>query len=209
MIRPRHGAAAAHALALLVATAPAAACWDGYHAKARRVTIDGPGDRESVPTAEVARWLVRIDALLDGDPLEASFGFATMGDDELHYRTDDLASLFDAVAEETGANASRRASARARSASLYVIQLAAGGDETGARRVAQRANESRAATHGFLEIGGFPADNPRARVVIEPDARGRRLFKVHTGTFLDLAEARRVARELAAELGGTPWVRPL
>lgn len=194
---------AALALALsFVVTAPARACWDGYHARVGDVEVAG-GDMDWDPDtiAERARWLGRVDALLpDGATVFSYFGgVSVMVDgtstdfswDDGHYLT-----LFREVARVVHASPETIAAARALETPVYVVQTASFLDEARARAHADALSQRDDVGHGFIEVGGFPAENPVAHVVSIASARV--VHRVYVGAFVDRAQA----EALAADVGG-------
>ncbi|MBX7192214.1 MAG: SPOR domain-containing protein [Sandaracinaceae bacterium] len=196
-------------LAGLLAPAPAGACWDGFSATVGDVQEYGSDTSWGLAQVEErARWLGRIDALLpDGATVMDEWGTVSVyvGDEEhdLEWRDGHYLTLFREVARIVGASPETIRRARRLETPVYVVQAGAFADRAAAERYASELSEDEAATHGFLEAGGFPADNPEAHVVSVPGVR--ELHRVYVGAFVDRAEAEAVA----ATLGGHAFVRTL
>ena len=181
---------------------PALGCWDGFSARVRNVDMMG-GDEGSSWTPELARelatWLGRIDALLPRDgsvsvriewsevTLESADGEAT-----LRWNQRSFPALFDRIATALRIGARARARARATLVPVSTVQVASYLQRNQAEAVARRLSDHQRCEHGFLEVGGMPADNPRAHVLEETGADGRRLYRVVVGAFIDPGEAGRV-----------------
>jgi cell division septation protein DedD len=63
--------------------------------------------------------------------------------------------------------------------------------------------------HGFITVGGFPAYNPTAHVVLGKDAAGSPAHRVFVGAFLSRGDADRVEASVRKALGIKGFVRPL
>lgn len=193
---------------VLTSVAPRAeACWDGYLANVgERVTLAGYDETWSVERArEVATWGARIDGLLpDGAKLEAWLGFvtldaATVDDADASFRWDgaSYAALFDQVAARLHSPWVVAHSARARTATVYTVQVGANADEAIAEAFAARTQDMHLGEHGFYEAGGFPNDNPTVHVVAATSPAGRPVYRVVVGAFLSASEANVCADALA------------
>lgn len=115
-----------------------------------------------------------------------------------HYLT-----LFREVARIVGASPADVARARSLETPVYVVQVGVFAERRGADALAAQVSSRDEAEHGFLEAGGFPADNPEAHVVTIASAR--ELHRVYVGAFVDRGEA----EALAASLGERAFVRAL
>lgn len=184
-------------------SAPALACWDGTYAVVGRVELSS--DELEWSTGQVvatATWLGRIDAVLPDDAsLRIDHGTATVEYDDgtsfdVSWSGDSLEALFVRVAHETGASPDRVRAARRHVTPVFTVQVAA----LPGREAAERLTTLIEGEHGFLEVGGFPADNPTAHVVEEGGAH-----VVLVGAFLDRSEAAAVA----SAIGPRAFVRQL
>lgn len=194
------------ALSLLLTPCSAYACWDGVYASMGHVTLQqGENISWSVTDLEnYALWLGRVNALLPPDgELAVEFGIAELdcgeGDVELTWNGS-FPRLFHQVAAHCHATRAERAHAMSTITTLYTVQVGAVENEAGANRLADDINARELGAHGFIEIGGFPANNPAAHVI--PDGETHRVW---VGAFLDRTEAEAVA----TELGGGAYVRRL
>jgi hypothetical protein len=198
--------ALALALSFVVAQ-PARACWDGFHAHVGRVVEMGGDDQWDLDAIQTrATWLGRIDALLPaGGSVWVEHGYVTVEANgvthELEWHDGHYVSLFRAVALAVGATPAQIRHARSVATPVYVVQTGAFLDAPLARTEARAISDRDDVEHGFLEAGGFPADNPEAHVVTMPFAR--QIHRVYVGAFVDRAEA----DALAARLGHGAFVR--
>ena len=185
-------------LASFAVALPARACFDGYIARGRHLTlaVSGDSDWEPAHIRRVATWTARIDALLSEDY------------EDLVYH-EDFREIFREVAESVGANAHRRERALRIRVVPVTVQVLAVRNEESALAFAAAIEETSSADYGFYESGGFPSINPRVHVVGERNRRGRMLYKVLVGAFLDRREARKVLSELEREVGVRGFVRKL
>lgn len=198
---------------VLVCLAPrrASACWDGFLAATPHLTVMGSDTQWSLSRAEhLAEWLPRIEALLAarGVTVEASFGQAYFDDETVSYEEREMDRLFDALADALGASDAERRRAMSARGDAHTVQLAATRDLDAARALAARINEQEEDSHGFYEAGGFPARNDVAHVVEVTGAAGQPVYRVLVGTFLDRAEASRVAA-LLRPITGEAFLRRL
>jgi hypothetical protein len=203
---------------LLLAVLPisrARACWDGHLAiVGDAMLFDTTDDRWSATRArDLAKWLTRIDALLDeGESFVVEHGVASVcapdGTCQEWVPARSLPTLFAEVAAVTAAPAAEIAHARAIDARPLTLQAASFTDRARADALAARIDSDVAIEHGFYEAGGFPADNPVARVA-EADVDGHRVYRVLVGTYLDSTAAAETRARLATELGLTAQLRPL
>ena len=186
------------AAAALGVARPAHACFDGYVAQGRHLTLSVSGDSDWEPAhiRSVATWIARIDALLSDDYTD-------------FVRHENFAEIFREFADSVGASRERRARALRVRVAPVTIQLLAAQSEESARRFAAVIEQTDSADSGFYESGGFPSINPRVHVVTERYGRGRKLYKVLVGAFLDRQEARNVLFELEREIGARGFVRTL
>jgi hypothetical protein len=199
------------------------ACWDGYSASVRRVSVNAADDAAWSPerARALARWGARIDALLPtGTMVDSEFGFVTVcktGKDgqcgatvaEIKWEDGQLATLFSRVAAATRATPATVKRARAVDAAPLTLQVFAGHGKVGAQAFASRINDAGAGANGFYTAGGFPASNPTAHVVSGVDASGRVLYRVVVGAFLAKSEALATAAELKTATGIGGFVRAL
>ncbi len=192
-----HRAALALAASLAVAL-PARACFDGYVARGRHLTLSVSGDSDWEPAhiRRVATWIARIDSLLS-EPYE-----------DLVER-ENFSEIFRDVAESVGASSKRQARALSIRVTPVTVQLLAVRNAESAHTFAAAIEQTDAADRGFYESGGFPSLNPRVHVIRERDASGRMLYKVLVGAFLDRREARKVLSGLEREVGARGFVRNL
>lgn len=193
-------------LSLFVAQ-PARACWDGFHANVGHVVEMGGDTEWDLASIQLrATWLGRIDALLPTPgSVVIEHGYVTVEANgvthDLEWRDGRYVSLFRAVALAVGASPADVQRARSVSTPVYVVQSGAFLDAPLARTEARAISDRDDVEHGFLEAGGFPADNPEAHVVTIQAAR--QLHRVYVGAFVDRAEA----DALAARLGHGAFVR--
>jgi len=111
-----------------------------------------------------------------------------------------LPALFHQVATACHATRAERASAMSTVTQLYTVQVGALRNEANANRLAAEIDALELGTHGFIEFGGFPANNATAHVISEGA-----VYRVWVGAFLD----RREAEAVAAALGEGAYVRSL
>lgn len=193
----------------LVSTTPARACWDGFYARVGDVEQMGGDDQWDIEAVRLrATWLGRIDALLPVDGhVMIEHGYVTIeANGVTHDRewTDGrYLTLFRDVALAVGASPATIQHARSVATPVYVVQTGSFLDAPLAQTEARAISDRDDVLHGFLEAGGFPADNPEAHVVTVASAR--QLHRVYVGAFVDRDEA----RALAARLGQGAFVRAL
>lgn len=183
--------------------APALACWDGTHAVVGRVELSSGSLEWSVhEVVTIATWLGRIDAVLPDDAsvrIEHDVAIVERDDGtsfEVSWPGGSLETLFTRIAHETGAGRARVRAARRHVTPVFTVQVAS----MPGREAAERLTTMIEGEHGFLEVGGFPADNPTAHVVEEGGAH-----VVLVGAFLDRSEAAAVA----SAIGPRAFVRQL
>jgi hypothetical protein len=195
------------------------ACWDGYAAGSERVSLQLPGDANWDPNRvrQLAKWLTRLDALLASDQkLESFGGYASLTSDSptgiaasFEWDGQSLSELFGGAAKAIGDPRRQRAALRQGTPPVYTVQVFASSSSRRAEQIAESISRSEAAVHGFVAAGGWPADNPEAHVVAESVAGGKLLHKVVVGAFLDVDQARKVARDLSRETKMPSFVRQL
>ena len=196
-------------LASALAPSPALACWDGFYARVGDVEEMGGDDTWSADsTRERARWLGRLDALLpSGASILSEWGTVTVSvagrEEAIEWRDGHYLTLFREVARVVGASPADIVRARHLETPVYVVQVGAFSDRDGANALAEQVSSRDEAVHGFLEAGGFPADNAEAHVVTI--AAAREVHRVYVGAFVDRSEA----QALATSLGGHAFVREL
>jgi hypothetical protein len=185
-------------LASFAVALPAEACFDGYIARGRHLTlaVSGDSDWEPAHIRRVATWVARIDALLSEEYEDL-------------VRHEDFREIFREVADSVGASSERRARAFRIRVVPVTVQLLAVRNEASALSFAAAIEQTDSADGGFFESGGFPSINPRVHVVSERDRRGRKLYKVLVGAFLERREARKVLYDLEREVGVRGFVRKL
>lgn len=202
--------------ATLLPSGKANACWDGVFLDTGRVTIsdlDLMDGFDVEQTRQVGRWIARIEELLPARVnLTVEFGRLEMcgahGNDDFgciepdeQWRTD-LPALFEMVADMVQASPDDRARARRVERRPLTVQVAATGRRSARRLVSRIHRELRDdPLFGFLEVGGFPAENDFARVIPQRTRRGSKVYRVVVGAFLDKAEAR-LARDRIEQLVG-------
>jgi hypothetical protein len=207
-LRSRSILAAFAVLSGALAPSPALACWDGFYARVGDVEEMGSDDTWDADDArERARWLGRIDALLpSGAMVLSEWGTVTVSvaghEEVIEWRDGHYLTLFREVAR-VGASPAEVARARGLETPVYVVQVGASSDRNGADAFAARVSSRDEAVHGFLEAGGFPADNAEAHVVTITSAR--EIHRVYVRAFVDRGEA----QALVAALGGHAFVRAL
>lgn len=197
------------ALASLACLAPARAfaCWDGFYVQAERVSFTGEGVEDWSPAQvrALATWTRRLQALVGpGGEVEADMGYASVcvaaRCSEAAARSSRPDELFATVATALGASWRARSLALRVTAAPYSVQVAAVRDRAQAEALATRLSELEL-PHGFVEIGGFPADNREAHVLDAVDATGRPVYRVVVGAFLDRADASAHVAEIARATG--------
>ena len=179
---------------LLSVPSPAHACWDGTYATLGDVDLMSSEVGWSPErVGELATWLRRIDAVLpDGAVAMVEFGDVSIqlpDGTALEPAWDgrSLAGLFDVVAAAVAAPADRVRVARSLVTPVYGIQV--GAFSSGAAAEAFAASVT--GEHGFVEVGGFPADNPVAHVI---EVGGT--YRVVIGAFVDRASAASLAASM-------------
>ncbi len=200
---------------LLLASAPtrASACWDGFYASVGDVQESGSDESwDEALVAHRARWLGRIDALLpDGASVMIDHGFAELAVGtttlELAWPDGRYGTLFHSIAAALGSSPAVVAGALAVESPVYVVQTGAFGDERRAAAQASAVDAAALVSHGFMEVGGFPATNPVTRVVSAPTPRTA--VRVTAGAYLDIAEAQASARALRERGFANAFVRRL
>ncbi len=209
--------------ACFASTRTARACWDGYSATTEHVWIGVPGDPEWSPARarNAATWLVRLQALLPSDVRVDSFGdFATVcrvkadGEcgatiAETKHDAGRLDLLFKAVARAVGTSSGATRKARLFGAKPVTVQVFSAHERTRAVAVAKRLNDESIGEHGFLNAGGFPANNGVAHVLDERDARGAPIHRVVVGAFLRAADAAPTVSDVTKRAGLVGFVRAL
>lgn len=194
------------ALSLLLTPCSAYACWDGIYASMGNITIQ-QGENfawNATDLENYALWLGRVNALLPPNgQLAAEFDVAQLdcgeGEVEISWNGS-FPRLFNQVAAHCHATRAERAHAMATVTAVYTVQAGAVQNEAGATRLADDINARELDAHGFIQIGGFPANNPTAHVTSDGT-----VHRVWVGAFVNRTEAEAVA----AELGGGAYVRRL
>jgi len=225
-MRTRTGlACAVVALAITLSSRTADACWCGYSGTVRDVAItepmpgsdDCPVAWDPVVVRAWATWLVRLDRVLPaGMRLESFAGEATVTATpggvprtvaEISWG-EDFEALFAAIAR-LEADSTRVRVARQQEAKVFTVQVFATRSEARASRVSEQLDRAGEVDRGFFFAGNAPAANPAAHVIRETDARGRLLYKVLVGAFVDLASARASAQALTRQTTLETFVRQL
>lgn len=207
-MRPTHFLAALLVCLVFHVGSPAQACWDGFRARVGSVSEMNADTTWSVKVVRHrALWLGRIDALLpEGASVDIEYDMVEIrARDGIHEHTwnrRSYASLFRAVATAVGADRATIRRAMATETPVYVVQAAGFAEQERAQAHADGLLDLEL-PHGFLEAGGFPANNPAAHVVSIEGARS--VHRVYVGAYIDRAEAAAVA----AELQGGAFVRTL
>jgi hypothetical protein len=170
---------------------------------------------------DVALWGTRIDALLPaGTQLESELGSVTFcktlpdgacGDvvNELPYSADKLPTLFGKMAVLTHGSSTKIRRIMALTVSVLTVQAFASKSARRANAVAASIDAAGAGEHGFINVGGFPANNPTAHVVAGKDAAGSPIHRVFVGAFLSRGDAAGVEASVRKALGIKGFVRPL
>jgi hypothetical protein len=212
----------------------ARACWDGWAASTDRVSIRAPGDDRWSPerARDAATWLVRTQAILpEGARVDAFAGLVTVCRQPAsasasaasatnpsdacdvigEAKTDsaELATMFGAVARILKLRESETSHARAMRAAPLTVQVFAAYDAVSAANIAKKLNDDDIGEHGFLNVGGFPAKNDVAHVVVERDANGARIFRVVVGAFLEKRDAATTLADVAARARLQGFVRAI
>lgn len=208
---------------LLLVARPSYACWDGVYVETSRVTLteSGLGDRW---TPELARdmgiWMARVEALLpDGVLLTVQHGiievcgaqgneaFGCVEPDE-EWTSGKLERLFERVAEALDVDEGTRAAALAVARKPMTVQLGSFKTKKSAERLARRIEGALAKidadVYGYIEVGGFPANNVAVHVVTE-----NKRHRVVVGAYLDHVEAKLAAAKIAAATKRKAYVRAL
>lgn len=190
-----HDVRAALFLVVMLAPAPAFACWDGYSATLGRVTVQSRSTDVWSPALahDVANWLARIDALLP------SSGFTVDEPD-----VDDLPTLFERTADLLRLSPTVRATAMAKTHEVYTVQVFASKTASGAASFASVLNAANVGEEGFLSVGGFPALHELAHVVSSGS-----VHRVFVGAFLDASRAYAARAAIARSSGVVGFVRLL
>ncbi|MEP7120314.1 MAG: SPOR domain-containing protein [Byssovorax sp.] len=220
----RHVPAFAVALGAVLSAPRAEACWDGYSVSVGRVSLSVAGEEAEWTPAlvrEVALWGTRIDALLPtGTRLDSELGsitFCATSPDgacgasvaELPYSPDDLPTLFGKMAIVTHGSSNDIRRIMALNVEPLTVQVFAGKSARRAAAVAASIDAAGAGEHGFINVGGFPANNPSAHVVDGKDAAGHPVHRVVVGAFLSRGDAARVLASVRRALGIKGFVRAL
>ena len=185
------------------------ACWDGYSAQVGNVSASGDDTTwDEATVRNHALWLGRINALLPQNAqIVVQLGFVTLDvgntSDEFAWHDGDYRTLFDAVATRVGSSSEAKQRAMRTKTPVYVVQAGAFVKESRAEAWAAALSQRDEAEYGFIQTGGFPADNPEAHVVTTSGKR--KLHRVYVGAFLQRTEA----EKLAKRLGGGAFVREL
>lgn len=191
----------------LFVSSMADACWDGYSAQVGNVSASGDDTTwDEATVRNHALWLGRINVLLPQDAqMVVQLGFVTLDvgstSNEFEWHDGDYRTLFDAVAIRVGSSEAAKLRAMRTKTPVYVVQAGAFVKESRAEAWATALSQRDEAEYGFIQTGGFPADNPEAHVVTTPGKR--KLHRVYVGAFLQRAEA----EKLAKRLGGGAFVR--
>ena len=211
------------AFASLAATPRAEACWDGYAAFVGRVSLSVPDDAAWSPplVREVALWGSRIDALLPpGTGLDSELGSVTYcktgpagpcGESlaDLPYGVDPLPTLFGKTALLTHASGREIRRIMALTVLPLTVQVFASKSGRRAEALAASIDAAGAGDRGFINVGGFPANNPTAHVVAGKDAAGDPIHRVFVGAFLTRGDAALAEARARKVLGIKGFVRPL
>jgi hypothetical protein len=207
---------------VLTASSDASACWNGVSAHTERVGITEIEDAPSWSPARVrdyATWMKRIEALLPAghsvytaDPVTVHLdGADEDSEDDDTYESGnwgDPEGVFDAVVKLTKTKKKARRRALAIKADVFTVQVGALADAKLADELVERTARAESVEEGFFHVE-WDERAGYANVVNEPDAKGRVLYKVVSGAFLDEREARVVATKLSRELGVAAFVRKL
>ena len=108
-----------------------------------------------------------------------------------------MAALFRRVAVETHADLPTARAAMSTATRVTTVEAAAFASRARAEALAAQIAREGHGEHGFLEVGGFPAENPVVHIVAGADA-GHRIYRVVVGAFVDIAEAERVRVAIGA-----------
>jgi len=191
------------------------ACWDGYAVQTDRVSFTGEGDTDwsVAQVRELATWARRFQVVLGREAtLEADMGYGSLCTGarcaDVVVRSTRPEVLFSAVATALQVSWRERAAALRVTAAPYAVQVAAVRERAQADALAARLSELDLPM-GFVEIGGFPSDNPEAHVVEAVDPQGRTVFRIVVGAFLDRREAAGHATEIAQQTGLPTLLRAL
>ncbi len=217
----------ATALLTLAAPWPAAACVEAVTVATERVTISDANlpDNWREPTVrDAALWVRRLERLLPaGTTLAVEFGAVELCEDanaddvrcvdvSPAWRDGQWPTLFRIVAHALAASPEQMRRALAVRARPLTVEVASTADRAYADGLAARLLDALGAypeAHGFVQLGGRPADLPVAHVLTAPDPHGGRLYRVVVGAFLDRVEADAVRLLVATEAGLAGRVKPL
>lgn len=205
---------------LALTPASARACWDGLLAESADVRLQlmggAAGTWDPARMQSFATWLTRIDAIAP-DFLEvlASEHDVTIFCDTCKNAENlkwngDLATLFDRVAKAVGADRKTRLHALEQDTTAYTVQIAAFATQAEADALALKLNGQADSleTHGFVQIGGFPAMNDTTHVVAVSHETGP-VYRVIVGAFLSRADAEAAQAHVHEETSLRGFVRPL
>jgi hypothetical protein len=209
--------------ATLALSAPAAACFDGFSARLHETSLLRTSDGSwSIEEARrLARWAARFHALpgsaggvhAEFSQLEICPAGVSLGGERCHLElidewyeldVDDLLStIFDRVAARRAVSTT---SARAATATLYTVQVAAFSRRGRAEALAGEINRQNELGElpwepsSFYSAGGYPAIHDVAHVV-RAEREGGEVFRVVVGAFVDPAEAEVYQRAIRAAGG--------
>jgi hypothetical protein len=171
---------------------------------------------------EVALWGSRIDALLPaGTHLDSELGTITFCKTlpdgtcgaslaDIPYGNEPLPALFGQTAILTHASPAAIRRAMTLTVAPLTVQVFASKSPGRAGAVASAIDAAdEAGDSGFINVGGFPANNPTAHVVAGIDAAGKPIHRVLVGAFLARADAAAAEARVRKALGLKGFVRPL
>lgn len=188
-------------LLLITSTAtPAHACWDGYYVDANGVAFTGFEDSWSPALVQdLANWHARIASLLpSGVTVRYEVGVLIVCNlagspcKTLSSAIDgeDPKNLFHEVARLVNSPQLAVARARQTHAPVYTVQVASFSRRASALQFV--ASRTGLGAHGFVVVGGFPANND-AYHVVETTMGGRTFYRVYMGAFLNNVDAQAAA----------------
>ncbi len=207
------------ALAPCLASTPARASSDRLEVTSDRVTITMASHGAWSPemARRWAKWVGRISALVpEGKVLQVDHGaiaICNAGTTDCvaapaTWDDGSLSTLFELTADLFATPAATITSGRRSDGHPLTVQVAATSDRGAAERLAERLNRGELELHGFLQVGGLPAFNDYAHVVVSPTATYP-TYHVVVGAFLDRAQAEEALGLLDSDLGFGGYIRPL
>jgi len=208
-------------IAILFASSSAWACWDGTLISTNKVTMrvvseeHGAVSKASFDKEELVATFLAIDKLLpDGVTLEIYTGGVepTCTEDqaavcdawgELEWDETSLADLRAKVFAKFG----KKPTALPKTTTTYTVQLAAGHDLEGFRKLTTKLEDAELCDRGDLATGAFPACN-RSYGIVTTEKDGETFYRLYFAEHFTREGAEETRAELE-ELGLKGFVRPI